>query len=235
MSWNDGVARAGGGGVLGVTHPAVARCNQLLREQPDAIEELATAAAELHEARVNFDTESPLSDAEYLVEVLLRLSAHPSPAVRTAATVGMSTHPLPALGRRLGDMAARDPDLMVRAAAEKAGEQMWRGPLLCIQCNYDEARLCPPQTGDPEDTSFLWPMFCDTNCAVEFAFDAAREEFRGGVRHVCWIRGGWQSGSAADCTDCETAALLGCDVEIEEPQAPEPTKPAKRRSRMAAR
>lgn len=177
----------------------VIRLNRLLRTKGTTIEALAEAA------RVLCDSPSHL----YAVPLLLRLSRHRSALVRKGAVTGMRAHPVLAVGRRLSEME-QDKDASVRGEVEKTEQAIEAIPILCANGCEAPATLRASSSGDPNDPTDLeiFPVFCGTTCAAEWALDRFREELRAGGRHACIVEQEWMAGSAKECPTCEAADLL---------------------------
>lgn len=155
---------------------------------------LANAAGALFEVR----------DSAAAVPLLLGLLQHAAPTVRREACRALSAHPYPEAIYGLAHLAEHDPYPTVRAAAEKALEMIEALPLPCIQCGGEWAELAPEPDSNPEGEQIPRPMFCDRECAADYALSTARDEF-----HPCLTAGWWEPGPAADCAVCTAAAKVG--------------------------
>ncbi len=186
---------------------ALPALNRLLRTEGAAVEEIAEHAAALAEAESHY----------HAVPVLLRLSRHKSPVVRCGAVTGMAGHDVPAVVKRLAELA-RDRDKSVRTAVKKTEAALFALPVLCANGCEEPATLRAEPSSDPHGPveTEIFPVFCGQACAVAWAMDQFRDAVRGGAMHLCLVERTWMAGSSDECSDCEEATLLGEDSDVDE-------------------
>jgi hypothetical protein len=209
--------------------PVVDRLAALLLAPSPAADELAEAAAALHDVRTSHGS----------VRALLRTSWHPNPVVRRAVVTGMSVHDVPAVHLRLLGMLQHDPDACVREAAQKAFDTLWEGAPLCMMGCGERATLAPEPSTDPHDPPTK-PIFCAEACATEWALEHATEMINGNDRHHCRRTGEWIIGGEDECADCKEDREIGEDEDEEKgtwlpvtAAPPSARKPRRRRARGA--
>lgn len=175
----------------------VAVCQRLAENPETKPRVLANAAWALLEER----------DRLHAVPLLLELLARPLAVVRAGAIRGLSAHPFPAVLSALVGVTQHDGSKIIRRLAEQALDIIDSYPIDCIQCGGEGAKLAPEPSFGPAGDPLPKPMFCDRECAAEWALANAPDEY-----HLCELQSRWELGREDECNVCLANAQVGVET-----------------------